>query len=99
VQLTLDTEDRTFTPHQVHGNFDDTVVLSLRGSNDRHSFTAPYAGVDVVIERGSSAEVRFVMPPRRGPDGSASYEEGVFAFYCRFHGTPTSGMHGFLVFH
>jgi heme/copper-type cytochrome/quinol oxidase subunit 2 len=95
LRITLDTEGQTFEPHQIHGNFDDTVVVTLTGSDDRHSFTVPIAGIDQVVERDRTSTVTFVLPLSLG----GATAEGTFPFYCRFHGSPTSGMHGFLIFH
>lgn len=93
--VTLDTKDQTYEPHQIHGNFDDTVIVSLKGSGDRHSFTVPILGLDQVIEKDKTAVVTLVLPLALGGPTA----EGTFPFYCRFHGSPTSGMHGFLIFH
>jgi heme/copper-type cytochrome/quinol oxidase subunit 2 len=95
VRLTLETRDQTFAPHQIHGNFDDTVTVTLSGSDKRHSFTVPEIGIDQTIDEGKTVVVSFVLPLALG--GPAA--EGIFPFYCRFHGSPTSGMHGFLILH
>jgi plastocyanin len=95
LRVTLDTAGLTFEPHQVHGNLDDTVVVTINGSDERHSFTIPVLGLDRTIDQGRTVVVSFVLPLALG--GAAG--EGTFPFYCRFHGTPTSGMHGLLIFH
>jgi hypothetical protein len=95
LRLTLDTAGQTFGPHQVHGNFDDAVVLTVRGSGERHSFTVPVIALDQTISERGETTVSFSLPLALG--GAA--QEGIFPFYCRFHGTPTSGMHGLLIFH
>jgi hypothetical protein len=95
----METGDRTFTPHQIHGNFDDTVVVTLRGSGDRHSFTVPALNIDQVVEEGKTVEVRFVVPTGLAGSINTANADGIYPYYCRFHGTPRSGMHGFLVFH
>jgi plastocyanin len=95
VRVAMDTGDRTFAPHQIHGNFDDTITVTLRGSDERHSLTIPIIGFDQTIEEDKTAVVSFALPLDLG--GPAA--EGMFPFFCRFHGSPTSGMHGFLILH
>jgi hypothetical protein len=99
IQVSLQTDGRTFQPHQIHGNYDDSVVVTVRGSDERHSFTIDVLGVDRVIESGSTEVVSFVLPLSLTGGSTTPAHEGIYPFYCRFHGTPTSGMHGLLIFH
>jgi hypothetical protein len=95
VRLTLETRGQTFEPHQIHGNLDDTITVTLRGSDERHSLSIPIIGFDQTIEEDKTLVVSFALPLDLG--GPAA--EGTFPFFCRFHGSPTFGMHGFLILH
>jgi hypothetical protein len=99
VRVDVNTGDRSFEPHQVHGNFDDTIVVTLHGSDERHSFTVPALGTDLLVDKGASVSATLVPPLSLAPPAANGSIEGIFAFYCRFHGSPTSGMHGFLILH
>ena len=91
--------DQTYEPHQIHGNYDDTVIVTIHGSDERHSFTVPVLGIDRVIEKGKTEVVTFVLPLSLTGGTTTPAHEGIYPFYCRFHGSPTSGMHGLLIFH
>ena len=99
IQVSLQTDGRTFEPHQIHGNYDDSVTVTVQGSDERHSFTVDVLGLDSVIESGSTEVVSFVLPLSLTGGSTTPAHEGIYPFYCRFHGTPTSGMHGLLIFH
>jgi plastocyanin len=86
--MALSLADRSFTPHQVHGNAGDTVALTFTGGTEAHNFTVTSLGIDVSIAARETKQFSFVMPT-----------EGEVPFYCRLHGTPTTGMHGLLIFH
>jgi plastocyanin len=86
--MTLSLADRSFTPHQVHGNAGDTVALSFVGGTEQHSFTVSSLGIDFTIPAREAKQFSFVMPV-----------DGEVPFFCRFHGSPASGMHGLLIFH
>jgi hypothetical protein len=97
--VTLETAGQTFEPHQIHGNYDDTVALTLHGSDERHSFTVPVLGIDQLVDKGKTVQLSFVLPLSLTGGTTTPAVEGIYPFYCRFHGSPTSGMHGFLIFH
>lgn len=99
LQVTLETAGQTFEPHQIHGNYDDTVALTLHGSDERHSFTVPILGIDQLVDKGKTVQLSFVLPLSLTGGTTTPATEGIYPFYCRFHGSPTSGMHGFLIFH
>jgi plastocyanin len=88
IDITINTDGLSFSPHQVHGNAGDLVVVTLVGSGEQHSFTIDALGVDEVVKPQTTRRVRFTAPP-----------EGITPFYCRFHGSAASGMHGLLIFH
>jgi heme/copper-type cytochrome/quinol oxidase subunit 2 len=97
--VTLETAGQTFEPHQIHGNYDDTVALTLHGSDERHSFTVPVLGIDQFVEKGKTLQLSFVLALSLTGGTTTPAVEGIYPFYCRFHGSPTTGMHGFLIFH
>ena len=86
--MTLNLANRVFTPQQVHGNAGDTVALTLTGGTEEHTFTVSSLNVDVTIAAGETKQFSFVMPV-----------DGEVPFFCRLHGTPSSGMRGLLIFH
>jgi plastocyanin len=88
VAMTLSLADRSFTPHQIHGNAGDTVALTFIGATEAHTFTVSSLGIDVAIAARETKQFSFVMPV-----------EGEVPFFCRLHGSPTAGMHGLLIFH
>ncbi len=81
-------KDQTFEPHQVHGNAGQQVIIELEADGNDHTFTVPAIGLDIKVPAKGKVTASFVMPT-----------EGIFPFYCKIHGSPTSGMHGQLVFH
>jgi plastocyanin len=97
--VTLETAGQTFEPHQIHGNYDDTVTLTLHGSDERHSFTVAVLGLDQTIDKDKTVQLSFVLPLSLTGGTATPASEGIYPFYCRFHGSPTSGMHGFLILH
>ena len=88
VSMTLNLAERSFTPHQVHGNAGDTVALTFMGGTEQHTFTVSSLGIDVTIAARETKQFSFVMPV-----------DGEVPFFCRLHGTASSGMHGLLIFH
>ncbi|HLF76535.1 MAG TPA: hypothetical protein VJB57_03515 [Dehalococcoidia bacterium] len=88
LELTLNVKNDSFEPHQIHGNAGQQVIVNLVADSQDHTFTIASLGVDVRIAARDRATARFVVPV-----------EGISPFYCRNHGTPTSGMHGLLIFH
>ena len=88
VAMVLNLADRSFTPHQVHGNAGDTVALTFMGGTEQHTFTVSSLGIDVTIAAGETKQFSFVMPV-----------DGEVPFFCRLHGTASSGMRGLLIFH
>jgi len=79
---------RSFEPHQIHGNVGDTVIVTLVGESQQHTFTIDSLGVDVTVPAKATRVVQFKPTA-----------EGITPFYCRFHGSATAGMHGQLIFH
>ncbi|MFB6203487.1 MAG: cell wall-binding repeat-containing protein [Candidatus Nanohaloarchaea archaeon] len=55
-------------------------VISFVNTEGRHTVTLESGKVDVTLSRGESMKLRFD-------------EEGTYSIYCRFHGSPGSGMH------
>ena len=88
INITMATDGLSFSPHQVHGNMGDQVVVTLRGSAEQHSFTIDALGVNEVLMPNATRTIRFTAPPT-----------AIAPFYCRFHGSETSGMHGLLILH
>jgi len=88
ISMTLNLADRSFSPHQVHGNSGDTVALTFIGGTEQHTFTVSSLNIDVTIGARETMQFSFVMPV-----------DGEVPFFCRLHGTPSSGMHGLLIFH
>jgi plastocyanin len=86
--MTMSLADSAFSPSQVHGNRGDQVTIIFRDAQSSHTFTVPELGIDERIAAGSTLRLGFVVR-----------SEGVIPFYCRLHGAPGSGMHGYLVFH
>jgi plastocyanin len=86
--MSISLAGRSFNPHQVHGNHGQIVRVTLSGGTENHTFTIPFLGIDTSIAEGQSRVVEFTVPA-----------EGIFPFYCRLHGTSSSGMHGLLIFH
>ena len=80
--------DSAFNPNQVHGNAGDQVTITFKDVKSDHTFTVPELGLDERISAGSTFRLGFVVR-----------NDGVIPFYCRLHGSPGSGMHGYLVFH
>jgi plastocyanin len=88
INITMTTDGLSFSPHQVHGNMGDQVVVTLVGSAEQHSFTIDALGVNEVVTPNTTRTIRFTAPPTE-----------MAPFYCRFHGSETSGMHGLLILH
>lgn len=88
VAMILGLSDRSFAPHQIHGNAGDTVALTFTGGTEAHTFTVTSLGIDVAIGARETKQFSFVMPV-----------EGEVPFFCKLHGSATSGMHGLLIFH
>jgi hypothetical protein len=88
INITLTTDGLSFSPHQVHGNMGDQVVVTLLGSADQHSFTIDALGLNELLLPNATRTLRFTAPPTE-----------IAPFYCRFHGSETSGMHGLLILH
>ena len=82
------TDGLSFSPHHVHGNMGDQVVVRLVGSAEQHSFTIDALGVNEVLMPNATRTIRFTAPPTE-----------MAPFYCRFHGSESSGMHGLLILH
>jgi hypothetical protein len=88
INITMATDGLSFSPHHVHGNMGDLVVVTLVGSAEQHSFTIESLGVNEVLMPNATRTVRFRAPPTE-----------IAPFYCRFHGSERSGMHGLLILH
>jgi heme/copper-type cytochrome/quinol oxidase subunit 2 len=88
INITMTTDGLSFSPHQVHGNMGDQVVVTLVGSAEQHSFTIDALGVNEVLMPNATRTIRFTAPPT-----------DIAPFYCRFHGSERSGMHGLLILH
>jgi heme/copper-type cytochrome/quinol oxidase subunit 2 len=88
ISITVTTDGLSFSPHHVHGNMGDLVVVTLVGSAEQHSFTIESLGVNEVLMPNATRTVRFRAPPTE-----------IAPFYCRFHGSDRSGMHGLLILH
>lgn len=56
------------------------TVVRFRNIEGQHTVTVATSGVDRVLEAGEAVTVTF-------------HEEGTYQVYCRFHGSPGSGMH------
>lgn len=81
---------RSFEPHEIHGNAGQVVILTVQGDSEEHTFTIKAIGlsVDVKIPAGRSVTTSFIVP-----------QAGISTFYCSVHGTTNTGMHGLLIFH
>jgi hypothetical protein len=88
IQLAMGLSGTAFTPNQIHGNAGDQVLVTFSGGETDHTFTIPALGIDERIAANSTLRLGFVVR-----------SDGVMPFYCRLHGSPTSGMLGYLVFH
>jgi heme/copper-type cytochrome/quinol oxidase subunit 2 len=88
INITVTTDGRSFSPHHLHGNMGDQLVVTLLGSAEQHSFTIDALGVNEVLMPNATRTIRFTAPPTE-----------IASFYCRFHGSEKSGMHGLLVLH
>jgi hypothetical protein len=88
INITLTTDGLSFSPHQLHGNMGDHLVVTLLGSAEQHSFTIDALGVNEVLMPNATRTIRFTAPPTE-----------IASFYCRFHGSDRSGMHGLLILH
>jgi plastocyanin len=87
-RIDMSVAERTFEPHQLHGNAGDTVVLTITGATEDHTFTVDSLGLDFAIPAKKTTQVSFIVPV-----------DGEIPFYCKLHGTTASGMHGLLIFH
>jgi heme/copper-type cytochrome/quinol oxidase subunit 2 len=88
INITVATDGLSFSPHQVHGNMGDQLVVTLVGSAEQHSFTIDALGLNEDLMPNATRTIRFTAPPTE-----------IAPFYCRFHGSERSGMHGLLVLH
>jgi hypothetical protein len=88
INITVTTDGLSFSPHQLHGNMGDHLIVTLVGSAEQHSFTIDALGVNEVLMPNATRTIRFTAPPIE-----------IASFYCRFHGSEKSGMHGLLVLH
>ena len=85
--MTIDTNDNLFRPNQIQGKVGQPVNLTLVGGAEGHTFTVPSLGLDVVFASRELVTANFVVPVA-----------GTTVFYCLYHGSLTSGMHGLLIF-
>jgi len=60
-----------------------TITVTNSGTFN-HTFTVDCTSISVENARSQSQTVKIALAP------------GTYRFYCQFHGTPTSGMHGTL---
>jgi plastocyanin len=82
--LTVKTESNfTFSPDKFTVNSGDSITVQ-NASGFTHTFTVDGQNVDTTVSDGQSTKVPIDLP-------SGSYQ-----FFCQFHGTATSGMHGTL---
>jgi len=88
IELAVRLIGRSFEPHQIHGNVGDSVIVTLVGDNEQHTFTIDSLGVNVMVPATATRIVQLTPTTK-----------GITPFYCRFHGSPTAGMHGQLIFH
>jgi plastocyanin len=86
--VTINTDSLSFSPHQVHANAGDLIAVILVGSAEQHSFTIDAVEVDEELKPNTTRTVRFTVPT-----------VGITPFYCRFHGSESSGMHGLVILH
>jgi len=73
----------TFNPDKFSVKSGDTITVQ-NTSGFLHTFTVDGQNIDTEVTAGTSAKVAIGIPA------------GSYQFFCRFHGTATSGMHGTL---
>jgi plastocyanin len=73
----------SFSPTKLTVSSGGTVSFSNTASF-AHTFTVDGQDVDQTVSGGQSADIKIDLPA------------GTYDFFCRFHGSPGSGMHGTL---
>ena len=82
--LTVKAESNfTFSPDKVDVKSGDTITVA-NASSFEHTFTVDGEDIDTAVSGGQSAKVTIGL------------SAGTYQFFCRFHGSPDSGMHGTL---
>jgi plastocyanin len=76
--------DNLFDPAELTVASGDTITVQNKSGRTPHTFTIDEGDIDVTNDHGQSADVTIDLDP------------GTYPFYCSFHGTPTTGMHGTL---
>jgi plastocyanin len=73
----------TFNPDKFSVTSGDSITVQ-NTSSFLHTFTVDGQNIDTEVTAGTSARIAIGIPA------------GTYQFFCRFHGTATSGMHGTL---
>ena len=73
-----------FTPSNFSVKSGSTITVKDANAGTSHTFDIDCTPISIINGPGQSHQVKINIPP------------GTYRFFCEFHGTPTSGMHGTL---